>query len=115
MNIVVVNGKRVPVAAYVAAVKLAKALPCATFKTGLSSWWPTTGAEVVEQFRDGVTDRINRHLAQPRCVHGAEHYVLRRIRAGKLLRECAWCGASFQPERVYQHTCSLACERVYRS
>jgi hypothetical protein len=29
------------------------------FKTGFSTWWPTTGAEVMEQFRAGMTERIN--------------------------------------------------------
>lgn len=57
--VTVASGKRVPLAAYVRAVRLAKANPDRTFTEGLSSWWPTTGAEIVRQFRQGMHDRIN--------------------------------------------------------
>lgn len=52
-------GKKVPLGAYVAAVKAAKANPTTMFKTGLTTWWETTGAEIVEQFRDGMMARIS--------------------------------------------------------
>jgi hypothetical protein len=51
--------KTVPLGAYVAAVKLAKANPTMEFKHGLTCWWPCTGAEIVQQFFRGVQDRIN--------------------------------------------------------
>ena len=51
--------KRVPIAAYVAAIKIAKANPGREFKTGLDCWWSCTGAEIVEQFRAGMHHRIN--------------------------------------------------------
>jgi len=51
--------RRVSLRAYVAAVKMAKANPEKTFKTGLCCWWPSTGAEIMDQFRDGMMDRIN--------------------------------------------------------
>jgi hypothetical protein len=51
--------KTVSLAAYNQAVRRAKAAPAATFKTGLTTWWPTTGAEIMEQFREGMTQRIN--------------------------------------------------------
>ena len=50
--------KTVPLGAYVAAIKTAKANPDQVFKTGLTTWWETTGAEIVEQFRQGMHDRI---------------------------------------------------------
>jgi hypothetical protein len=53
--------RRVTVAAYVAAVKRARAAPEATFKQGLESWWPTTGAEIRQQFRAALDRRIMRH------------------------------------------------------
>jgi hypothetical protein len=55
-------------AAYNQAVRLAKAFPTAVFKTGLTTWWPTTGAEIMKQFREGMTDRIN--LAIPYSQRG---------------------------------------------
>ena len=51
--------RAVPLAAYVSAVKLAKANPDRTFKHGLTTWWPTTGAEIMRQFNQGMNDRIN--------------------------------------------------------
>ena len=53
------TNKKVPLGAYVAAVKIAKANPEQEFKTGLTTWWPTKGAEVVKQFRAGMVERIN--------------------------------------------------------
>jgi hypothetical protein len=52
-------GRNVTLAAYLEAVRMAKANPDKTFKTGFTTWWPTTGAQVMEQFREGMTDRIN--------------------------------------------------------
>lgn len=51
--------KMVPLGAYVAAVKMAKANPTKTFKTGLTTWWPTTGAEIEAQYLTGLHERIN--------------------------------------------------------
>jgi len=51
--------RTVTLAAYLQAVRLAKANPTATFKHGFTTWWPTTGADIMLQFRKGVTDRIN--------------------------------------------------------
>lgn len=55
-------GRRVTLGQYVRAVKMAKANPAHTFPHGLTTWWPTTGAEVVAQFREGLADRINQPL-----------------------------------------------------
>ena len=54
--------KTVSLAAYNHAIRLAKAFPAAVFKTGLTTWWPTTGAEIMEQFREGMTERINQAI-----------------------------------------------------
>jgi hypothetical protein len=54
--------RTVSLAAYNRAVRLAKASPAAVFKTGLTTWWPTTGAEIMKQFRNGMTHRINQAI-----------------------------------------------------
>jgi hypothetical protein len=61
--------RRISIPAYVAAVKRAKAQPEATFREGLESWWPTTGAEIRQQFGRALDRRIMRH---------APHYGLGR-------------------------------------
>lgn len=62
--------KTVSLKAYVAAIKLAKANPETEFKHGLTTWWATTGAEIMEQFWRGVEDRINQ--AVPYAARGKE-------------------------------------------
>jgi hypothetical protein len=54
--------RSVTLAAYVQAIKLAKANPNTTFKHGLTAWWPCTGREVMRQFRAGMHDRINQRV-----------------------------------------------------
>ena len=51
--------RRVSLGAYVQAVKAAKAHPEHEFKHGLSCWWPCKGKEIVQQFREGMNERIN--------------------------------------------------------
>lgn len=55
--------KQVPLGAYVKAIKTAKAHPKEMFKTGLTSWWATSGAEIMDQFRAGLMDRINQGVS----------------------------------------------------
>jgi len=54
--------RHVTLAAYLRAVRIAKANPKMTFNTGLTTWWPTTGAEVMDQFREGMMERINQAI-----------------------------------------------------
>lgn len=57
------SGRQVTLASYVKAVKAAKANPTMTFKHGPATWWPVTGAEFMQQFMDGVHDRINEEIS----------------------------------------------------
>ena len=60
--------KTVSLRAYVVAVRLAKDNPTVTFSHGFTTWWPTTGADIMRQFRQGVMDRINQNI--PYCKRG---------------------------------------------
>ena len=51
--------KRVSLGAYVRAWRLAKAHPERTFSTSLRFDSPSTGAQVLQEFREGMHDRIN--------------------------------------------------------
>ena len=62
--------KVVSLKAYIKAVKLAKANPHTTFKTGLTTWWPTTGEEIMRQFRKSMHERINDAI--PYCNRGVK-------------------------------------------
>lgn len=52
----------VSLGAYIKGIKLAKANPDAKFKHGLSSWWSTSGRDIMRQFREGMHDRINQGI-----------------------------------------------------
>ena len=52
----------VSLAAYIAAVKKARANPDVEFPHGFTTWWPTTGQEIMRQFMEGVHDRINQAI-----------------------------------------------------
>ena len=54
--------KVVPLGAYIRATKAAKENPERTFSTGFTTWWPTTGVEIMEQFREGMMYRINQAI-----------------------------------------------------
>jgi hypothetical protein len=58
--------RRVSLRSYVRAIRLAKANPETEFKHGLTTWWPTTGAEIMRQFWKGVEDRINEAIPYQR-------------------------------------------------
>jgi hypothetical protein len=62
--------RTVTLAAYVQAIKLAKANPDMVFKHGLTCWWSCSGREVMEQFRRGMVDRINQGV--PYRLRGIE-------------------------------------------
>ena len=115
--IVLGNGNRVGLAAYVAGIKAAKANPNAMFKHGLGGWWPVTGHGIMQEFYwDMVTDHCNRGLSGYRVDRRSPTArMLRRIKEGTLTRECAWCGAAFKPLRVADRCCGTSCERDYRA
>ena len=62
--------------------------------------WPTTGREIVEQFRHGLHERINAGISRSERLH-------------LITRACKWCGTRFQPLTVSDHFCSAECRRVY--
>lgn len=72
--VTVANGRVVTLGQYVAAVQMAKEAPDTMFRTGLSTEYPTSGAEVVDQFRAGMVDRLNQAI--PRAARGLDGPVL---------------------------------------
>jgi hypothetical protein len=108
-------GRQVTIGQYVAAVKSAKANPDATFKDSLCERWPATGREIVGQFVTGMMDRINIRggaiLADSR--HSVSHRLARMIGAGRITRECKWCGSRFHPHTPNQEFCEMSCRHSY--
>ena len=47
---------------YLDAIKIAKSRPSDTFKHGLTCWYPCTGADIMQQFRKGMHDRISQGI-----------------------------------------------------
>ena len=111
--IVLANGKQIPLGKYVQGIKQAKANPDATFKHGLTGWWPVCGQEVVHQFFGMVQDLINRHLTIRQDRKGSAPRLLRRLRTKG--RPCRWCGQKFTPRALSERCCSIECQRSYFS
>jgi len=61
INLPAVN-KRITLGAYVKAIRLAQANPTQIFPHSITTWWPTTGSEIMQQFRAGMMDRINQAI-----------------------------------------------------
>ncbi len=55
-------GKSVSLRVYIDAIRVAKANPDVEFRHGLTTWWPTSGRDIVAQFRAGLHDRINQAI-----------------------------------------------------
>ena len=52
--------RTIPLQTYVNAIKRVKSLPLeSVYPQGLTTWWPTTGEEIMEQFRRGMNERIS--------------------------------------------------------
>jgi hypothetical protein len=109
--IVLANGRQIPLGKYVQGIKQAKANPSATFKHGLTGWWPVSGQEIVHEFFGMVQDLINRHLKIGQDRKGAATRLLRRLRAKG--RQCRWCGQKFIPRALSERCCSVDCHRSY--
>lgn len=73
INLPAIN-RQVSLRQYVQAIKLAKANPTGEFKHGLTTWWPTTGAEIMRQFREGLQARINAGV--PYRLRGMENRII---------------------------------------
>lgn len=54
-----ISDRSIPLGVYVKGVKAALEQPETEFKHGLTTWWPTTGAEIRRQFLRSIHDRIN--------------------------------------------------------
>ena len=57
--ITIATGQRIGIKAFCEGIRLAKKYPNAEFKYGLTTWYPTTGKEIMRQFRESIHDRIN--------------------------------------------------------
>ena len=63
------DGRKIPLKAYLDGIKLAKTNPDKTFNHGLTCWWSCTGAEIMQQFNDGLHDRINQGISYRERKH----------------------------------------------
>lgn len=69
INLPAIN-RNVTLRQYINAINLAKQHPEREFKHGLTTWWSTTGTEILDQFRSGLNDRINQAIPyKDRATH----------------------------------------------
>ena len=64
--ITLANSKHVQIAEYTRSIRaIIAADPDIVYPHGLTTWWPTTGAEIRAQFRHSIHDRINTRAGEP--------------------------------------------------
>ncbi len=100
---------------YAAIVRAAKADPARRFSRSFCSWAPATGATILREFREMVTDLINRHLPNPKGW-GRARLERHAMRHG-LRSECRWCGSKLDlwTENREAHFCDAGCRHDYYS
>jgi hypothetical protein len=108
-GVILGNGKAVSIGAYVRAIQIAKANPSATFKHGLTGWWPVTGAEIVQQFSAGVQERINQRGGL--VMREPNRSRIQRALVERVTVECRWCGSSMAYVARERRFCSGSCRR----
>lgn len=59
--------KKVSLKNYIAGIKIAKANPDVIFPHGLACWYSCSGRDIMQQFLDGVNDRINQAIPYMKC------------------------------------------------
>lgn len=63
MNSCTVQGsRRVSLASYLSVVRAAKLHPLTQFRTSLRSWAPSSGEQIVREFRDALHEKISRGM-----------------------------------------------------
>lgn len=110
--------RMVTIAQYVHAIKMAKEHLDHTFKVGFSSWWPTSGREIIRQFGEYVQNAINIRggLKFTEISPGRMRKYHERGRALVVLPGCRWCGTTIPLERFNPNSpslwfCSDGCRR----
>lgn len=99
----------VSLAAYLKAIRLAKQNPDQLFDRGLCSAFPKQGQDIMEDFLDGVMDRINQHMPSRQDNKGWSYRLLRHLKRHG--RGCKFCGTTFYPQAIWQQYCSADCGR----
>ena len=100
-------GRRVTIAAYIAAIRRCQDNPAEMFKGW--QWFPVSGEDVLRDFGQMVTDHCNRGLAIAPAV--SMHRAMRRYRAG-VETVCRGCGGRHirhNPNNSSDRYCSASC------
>jgi len=63
MRYIQVRENKISIPAYIQGIKLAKSNLDREFKQGLTCWFPCTGQDIVNQFRESIHDMINRGIS----------------------------------------------------
>jgi hypothetical protein len=76
--------------------------------------WPRPAASILRSIQYGVDDRVNiRGGVILRDCYPMKR-LCKRIKAGRMVRKCKWCGQEFKPQLPRQRCCSEQCEMSYR-
>ena len=77
--------------------------------------WPRPAVSILRSIQYGVDDRVNiRGGIDVSREYDPYKYLWRRIRTGRIVRHCRWCGEEFKPTFLSQRYCCDDCARANR-
>ena len=105
------NGLQLTLGRYVELIREVKAAPKGTkYRETLRSWAGGTREDILREFGDMVTDKINEHL-QIRELTDAR---LLKKKEAHLRSDCRWCGSSLNRyEPLHRRFCDESCQRSH--
>ena len=105
------NGRQLTLGQYVEIVKRVKAAPAGTeFKESFGGWWPATREEILREFGQMVTDKINASLA----IREMSDFRLLQLMKRHIKSSCRWCGSSLNRyEPKHRQFCDPSCRRCH--
>lgn len=113
------TGKKVRLKEYVKAWRTLLAAPPEREFTGFE-WYALSAREILQRFRSGLMDRINRHDPHYRWNSLSETRLFKKldraVKRGAIVFSCRWCGTRIEAKRYLQpfrRFCDTGCRSSY--
>lgn len=105
------NGRQIPIGKYVTIINRVKASPTGTlYKKSFANWYTSTREDILREFGQMVTDKINEHLTIRTLTEGRLH----RKMCKHLVSKCRRCGHSLgEYKNEHSRFCDSSCRRDY--
>jgi hypothetical protein len=105
------NSRQLTAGQYVETINRVKAsAPKTQFKESFGGWWPATREEILRQFGEMVTNKINERLP----IRTLSDFRLLQLMKRHIKSDCRWCGSSLNRyEPKHCQFCDASCRRCH--